>query len=413
MQTDSGVWEKDNALYLCPMRRILADCIFPISSEPIKNGILLIDDEGTILGLLSPGMEGYEERLAERYDGWLIPGMINTHCHLELSHLFKAVPERIGLDGFVETLMKVRSASEATIQKAMQEADAYMWENGIVAVGDISNSSRSFSIKENSKIQYHTFIERFGLDESFAEKAFDSGIDLLNELKKNTRNSQGNLTPHAPYSVSKKLLKSICDHIDQTDGILSIHNQETATEDVFFQTGNGLMAERMQRMGINMSSFQVSGKSSLQTIRSSFPSDKKILLVHNTFSSEEDIQLAQAEFKKLFWCLCPGANLYIENQLPPIEILRKNNCRITLGTDSLASNHQLDILSEIRLINSAFPQISLNELFSWATLNGAELLGLERNLGSFQIGKKPGIVLIQFVDKFNGLILPESRASFI
>jgi imidazolonepropionase-like amidohydrolase len=86
--------------------------------------------------------------------------------------------------------------------------------------------------------------------------------------------------------------------------------------------------------------------------------------------------------------------LYIENALPPIEMLRKNNCKIVLGTDSLASNWSLNILDEIKTIRKNFPEIPLAETLQWGTSNGAKALQMDDVLGSFERGKRPGVVLV-------------------
>ena len=80
--------------------------------------------------------------------------------------------------------------------------------------------------------------------------------------------------------------------------------------------------------------------------------------------------------------------------MPPIELLRNKKSNIVLGTDSLSSNHQLSILSEIKTITKHFPNISLEEMLQWATLNGAKALQLDSQFGSFGIGKKPGVIVI-------------------
>ena len=395
------------------MRRILAERVFPVTTDAVKDGILCLEDDGTVIGVLRPGEDGYDVSLAEKHTGWLIPGMVNAHCHLELSHVFEAVPEHTGLNGFLEHLMEVPPASEEAILEAMRNADAEMWKNGIVAVGDISNNNRSLKVKAESPIRYFSFIERFGLDPSVAEKSFSAGIDIFNELKQKKRNNVGNLTAHAPYSVSAALLTKICKHIQDVQGIFSIHNQETASENDFFQSGKGIMVERMKKMGIPTASFKPSGKSSLQTLLNTLPAQNNILLVHNTFSEEADIVSAQLYLTKLWWCLCPGANLYIEDKMPPVPLLRQHQCKITLGTDSLASNQQLDLVREMYLIQNAYPETPIEELIRWATLNGAEMLGFDKELGSVCAGKKPGCVLLECIDNKNSLILPKSRARLI
>jgi cytosine/adenosine deaminase-related metal-dependent hydrolase len=95
---------------------------------------------------------------------------------------------------------------------------------------------------------------------------------------------------------------------------------------------------------------------------------------------------------------CPNSNLYIENQLPPVFLFRKENLNICLGTDSLASNHELSVLAEMITLQIHFPEIKLEELVCWATLNGAKALKMENRFGSFEVGKNPGVNLISGID---------------
>jgi cytosine/adenosine deaminase-related metal-dependent hydrolase len=130
---------------------------------------------------------------------------------------------------------------------------------------------------------------------------------------------------------------------------------------------------------------------------------KNILLVHNTFTSQADIDFARLQSdntsQEIFWCLCPNANLYIENTLPPVELLQKNNCRLVTGTDSYSSNQQLNILEELKTIQNNCPSVTLQEMLQWSTLNGAKALGIENAYGSFEKGKQPGIALIDRIQK--------------
>lgn len=395
------------------MRQIFADCIFPVTSEPVLNGILRLTDDAEVIDILKPGDEAYDLSSAEIHEGWLIPGMVNAHCHLELSHLQNSVSEHTGLDGFLEELMLVREADETTIKQAIYEADAAMWRNGIVAVGDISNGTASFETKSNSPIRYHTFIELFGIHAPNAISVFDAGINILEDLRKNHRNSSGNINPHAPYSVSKELLDLICKDVLASDGILSIHNQETQSEEDFFKLGEGIMVNRMRKMGIDLSSFSPTGITSLQSILNPMSSQKKVLLIHNTFSSESDIIAAESVLNNVYWCFCPSANLYIENRLPSINLFRKHSNKLTIGTDSLASNHQLDLIREMYLLQSHFNELTCEELIEWATIRGAEILGFDKDLGSFTAGKKPGCAVVKHVDKNGAKFLPESYARMI
>ncbi len=133
----------------------------------------------------------------------------------------------------------------------------------------------------------------------------------------------------------------------------------------------------------------------MQTWLPHFTNGQTILMIHNSFIDEKDILFAKKHATqyglKIIYCLCPNANLYIENTLPPIDLLIKHECKIVLGTDSYSSNWQLNILSEIETITKYFPHIPLQTILQWATSNSAEAMGWD-DFGSFKKGKKPGII---------------------
>jgi len=386
-----------------------ADIVFPIDAPKVPNGLLVTEDDGTILDCLSQDDINYSLNNAEILNGWLVPGFVNAHCHLELSQLKNKIPQHTGLDGFVMELMGLNGISESEKQQAIYEADAEMQRNGIVAVGDISNGSDSFAVKEKSEIQYYTFIERFGFNPDNADLVFEKGVALLEQLKQLSRNVSGNLTPHSNYSVSISLLKKIVKKLEEDNGIFSIHNQESASENELFQFKTGKMLERFEKMKIPISHFAANGKSALASLLEYFPSQLPVQLVHNTFSNELDIQQAIKNNRQTFFCLCPGANLYIENRLPPALLLRKYTHQLTIGTDSLASNTQLDIVSEIIHLQNGFIEIPIEEILKWGTLNGANFLRLSNKLGSFSKGKKPGIVNLLDVNTFSCKINSSSK----
>ena len=177
-----------------------------------------------------------------------------------------------------------------------------------------------------------------------------------------------------------------------------------------YRTKAGEFLKLYQFLNINIDFFKPYNKSSLQSYLSLLNKAKTILLIHNTFVNQEDIQFAKRQSEiaaqQIFWCLCANANLYIENALPPVELLQKNNCNIVLGTDSYSSNHSLNILDEMKTLQQYFPSIKLKELLTWSTTNGAAALGMNNMYGSFEKGKKPGINLISNVS--NGNLLDTS-----
>jgi cytosine/adenosine deaminase-related metal-dependent hydrolase len=374
---------------------ISADWIFPVSSAPIEKGTLGYTPDGSIEHVLSAASASEMQiEVTEHFKGVLIPGLINTHCHLELSHMRNKLEEKTGLPNFIKGILSQRQQPEAEIMEAMQKADEEMYQNGIVAVGDISNVSSSKAVKLNSKIYYHTFVEVFGFNRPSAP-IIEAGLQLV----ANFAPLKANLVPHAPYSVSSALFKEIKTSTTP-EAILSIHNQETVGENELFKTGTGAFADFFADMGIAQSEAHNTGQNAIQYHLPQLPKNVNTLLVHNTMSEKADIDFAKANHQHLYWCMCPNANLYIENALPDLALWKAEKLQITLGTDSLASNHQLNILAEMQTLQDQ-KQISFLESLAWATLNGAKFLNIADQYGSLEKGKKPGILWLSLDETFH------------
>ena len=380
-----------------------AKWIYPVSDAPLQNGIIAVGDDGTITAVMS-AQEGETLNIKDvkYYDGVLVPGLVNTHCHLELSHLVGKIAEHTGLPGFVQQVIKQRQASEMEIEEAMKLADTEMYANGIVATGDISNQIYSKGVKLRSKIYYHTFVEAMGFNPGRANEIIKKAVEIRNDFLP----LRATVVPHAPYSVSEDLFREIRKESGGANESVSIHNQETVDENLFFESKEGHFLKLYEFLGLDIGFFEAKGKTSLQSYLPLLSAEAKTLLVHNTFTCREDIEFAMGQHPQLYWCLCPNANLYIENRLPDVTLLRNTGVIITLGTDSLASNHQLSILAEMKTLQE-HKQIAFDELLRWATLNGALFLGLDTQLGSFEKGKKPGVNLIQQME--DGLITTDTR----
>jgi aminodeoxyfutalosine deaminase len=375
-------------------QKFKADHLFT-GNEMLNKDVVLITNETGIVENIIPVAEAGED--VQTFKGILSPGFINCHCHLELSHLKNSIPEKTGLVDFVFKVVTERHFDEEIILDSIVKAEDEMITNGIVAVGDICNNTHTFLQKQKQKIAYYNFIEVSGWLPAIAGTRFEksrSYYDKFNQLP--TGNSQLSMAPHAPYSVSEELWKLIQPYFSQKT--TTIHNQETAFEDEFFLTGKGDLLRMYAAMNIDNSFFKPTCKSSLRSYLHKLDGAKNILFVHNTFTKKEDIQFVKEEWKndlEAFFCICANTNLYIENSLPPIELLINEECNIVLGTDGLASNHSLNILDEMKTIIKHFPNISHTLLLQWATINGAKALQMDNVFGSFVAGKKPGIILIE------------------
>ncbi len=353
--------------------------------------VLITDTQGEVLDIVSVAEAGEG---VEHYDGILTPGFINCHCHLELSHLKGLIPKKSGLVDFVLKIVNERHFPEVEITAAIKNAENELFKNGIVAVGDICNTEFTIAQKKEGRLWYRNFIETAGFPPEAALPRFEKAVALFNSFVSSL--PQNNIVPHAPYSVSPSLFKLINDF--QGNNYLSIHNQEIDAENELFRYKSGDFLRMFDAMGIDIGFFEPTHKTSLRTYLPQLQKAHSLILVHNVFTSAEDIQFANSWSKemqnRLYFCLCANANLYISNCLPDVPGFMKSGCNLVLGTDSLASNDQLSIWEEITAIRVAYPEIELTEMLTWATINGAKALGCDDIFGSFEKGKKPGIVLI-------------------
>ena len=387
------------------MRFVSADKVFIGDGQVLEKGVISFDDAGLIHQILAdrndPKIPVGELQILS---GIICPGFVNAHCHLELSHLKGVLHQGTGLPSFLTGVTKLRAAGPKEIQDAMTVADQAMFENGINLVGDISNGTDSIKVKKTSRILYHTFVELIGFDKDAAEQRFNSAKSVFGEFEKNSL--QASISPHATYSLSDSLRQKLGKHNAEEENPISIHNQETESEDELFISKTGKLMDTFLAFGLTMEGLKYK-EAELTALQSTLPdleTNGPLMLVHNTYTSLEDMNWAIEKRKNLFWCSCPSANLYIELRSPKVSEWLKTGAQVCLGTDSLASNHQLSILKEMELTQSKSPDITLNQLIAMATFNGAKALGQNKIFGQLNVGTSPGILNLSGNDIDRGRI---------
>ncbi len=356
-----------------------------------ENFVLIVQDSGMIETIVRVDEAGDD---IEKLNGILCPGFINAHCHLELSHVKGLIPEHTGLVDFILQVISKRQTDTDQILEAAEKAENEMLAAGIVAVGDICNHTHSLTQKNAKRLHYHNFIEISGWNPTVAGSRMETSLNFY-KIFKNLFPLHTSLSPHAPYSVASELWDLMRPFF--AEQIITIHNQESAAENELFKSDSGDFKSLYQLMQISNPSFTATGKNSLPSIFHYLEAAKHVLLVHNSFTEQSDIDLIRSSKIPVSFCLCPNANLYIEQTLPPVDLFVKNDISLVIGTDSLASNHQLSIMEELKTLHQHFPHLSLSLLLKAATYNGAKALGMEKELGSFEKGKRPGVLLLENV----------------
>ena len=390
-------------------KRITAEFVYTLAgTEPIRNGFVEFDEDGTILatGLCAPG-----EIVSE---GALTPGFVNAHCHVELSHLHKKFVKGSGMAGFIDQINALRDwAGRERKQELVKEWMDRMWTDGVSAMADISNDDSSFDIKSSHAMYTRTFLEVFGSEPEMCDGVMNE-VSRLQDVA-DQAGIDAAPTPHSCYTMSPRLLSESA-AAGLKRGYLSYHSQESQEEEDLLLTGTGAMYENRVRNG--MSTPPVTGESSLKYFihrlaeAHKAPYDEHILLVHNVCLKQDDIDAAKRVMNNVWWAICPLSNIFIHNALPPVRLMRKNGLAIAIGTDSLSSNDDLDMVAEMNCLHENFPEVPMSEILTWASLNGARFLSKENELGTLEPGKRPGIVRINAIDKA-GFVTSASRSQRI
>ncbi len=379
------------------LRKLAAQYIITPGRKPIRYGLLEVDQEGRVVSISQADPTQGESSKVEFYNGILVPGFINVHAHLELSHLKGHILPNLGLQHFVQEVVKKRDEIEYD-PSLLDGILAKMHRQGTQAIGDICNTSDSLIPKTKSPIFCYNFVELFGQKGNEASSIWQKGIALQDLFT--THNLRSSLTPHSSYSISQPLWKKFKQH-NFCHNTLSIHHQESQQESIIHQSTKPPIHQStippIHQSTIHQSTIH---QSTIPLDFNSIPDAARYLLIHNTYTTKDDLINIEMNLgtEKVFFGLCPNANRYIENQLPESLIKNRTHLQLCIGTDSLASNHQISMLEEMKTIQAMDASITLPQLIEWTCLNGARALGMDKKLGSFENGKRPGVVLIEKAD---------------
>ena len=390
------------------MRRIAAKYVYPLTSaEPLTDGFVELEEDGTVI---RTGVS--EDPSAEPvfYEGALAPGFVNAHCHVELSYMKGLFRKGTGMAGFIDQINELRDTKSMDEKvRDLRVAMDSLWDQGVVAMADISNCADSFAVKARHPMYTRTFLEVFGTEPEDCEAVME-GVRKLKAVADGF-GLDAAPTPHACYTMSPQLLTAVSAE-GLRSGFLSFHSEETEEEEEMLRSGSGKMWENRVRAGMSVP--PVTGTSSLlyflDRLREgcAVPVGGNVLLVHECCMDQEGIDAAKAVLAHPYVALCPLSNLFIHNALPPVDLMRRNGLKLCVGTDSLSSNDDLVLVDELYCLQRNFPEVPMGELFTWASRNGAEFLS-RPELGTFEPGRRPGVVLVDHLDA-DGRLTADSKS---
>ena len=377
------------------MKRFTAEYVYTLAGEPLRHAFVEVEEDGTVI---RTGLCPEDEKVGP---GILCPGFVNAHCHVELSYMKGMFRKGTGMAGFIDQINALRDTSSMEDKlTALKEAMDGMWNQGVQAMADISNCADSFAVKAAHPMYTRTFLEVFGAVPEECEDVM-KGVRELQE-KAHAFGLDAAPTPHSCYTMSPELV-SASSAAGLEDGFLSFHSEESDEEEQMMMSGSGPMWDNRVANGIPTP--PVTGTSSLEyflmRLRAAGlrePVQGHVLLVHECCLTPEGAAAARKALAQPYLAVCPLSNRFIHNMLPPIPVMRASGIPICVGTDSLSSNDELNMAAELACLQEAF-DVPVQELLTWACLNGARFLGKEDVMGTLEAGKKPGVVRLFLADK--------------
>jgi aminodeoxyfutalosine deaminase len=368
------------------VKAFVADYVLLGDAPPVRDGVVIVSDDGAIdsVGGTLHGL------VPERVRGVLFPGLVNAHTHLELSSMRGKVPGGHGFIAWIDRLITLRTETmPEEEEEALREAVSDLVRAATVAVGDVSNGLGTVSVLAERGIGGAIFHEVFGIDREIVLRRVEGLREEAERRAWPSRDLAYAIAPHTLYTLDPDAARALID-VAVSAGRTSLHLAEHPAERRAIEHGDGPVPEwlehrtRQTRTWPRRPLFDVA-----EDVGALRPG---VLLVHLTDARPDE--LARVAKSGASAVLCPRSNLFIEGRLPPLLAILEAGLRPALGTDSLASNANVDVLAEARALADRFPQVPAWELVRMATANGADALG-RTDLGRIARGARPGLFAIE------------------
>jgi len=368
------------------MRLLTSSWVLPIIGAPLREGRVAVHD-GRVAWVGRRGDPG--EPAGEPVDlgpGVLLPGLVNAHCHLELSHLAGVLPLGRGFVPWVEELVESRSRfSEETVQAATAQAIGFLERRGTVAVGDVSNALGHLAALAASRLDAVVFMELLAWDPAKAEASFEWADARARAVAAQLRPGLDvRLATHAPHSVSPPLLRLLVER----GGPAAIHLAESPQESQFLLDGGGEWPGFLERRGLGHVAFDPPAVSPVRYLEEQGALHARLVAAHAVQLDAADRELLAR--RGVHVALCPRSNRNLGVGRADVPALLASGVRLALGSDSLASVDTLDVLDDALLLHRQFPTLDPAAIVRIATAGGAAALGLD-GLGALAPGKRAAL----------------------
>ena len=362
------------------MEILTASWVVPVTGPPLRNGRVAVAG-GCVRWVGRAGdAEESEAPVRDLGTGVLLPGLVNAHCHLELSHLEGEVPFEGGFAAWVERVVQSRGRyGDVEVRAAVARALRFIGERGTAAVGDVSNTLAHLDLLVASGLRAVVYLELLAWDPATAEATVAKGRERIAAAAGLASRVDLRLGAHALHSVSPALLQLLV----KDGGPAALHLAESPDEVRFLVDGGGEWAAFLERRGLGHVAFEPPGRSPVAYVDGLGALHSRLVAAHAVQVDETDRRILAS--RGVHVVLCPRSNRNLGVGRADVPALVSAGVRLSLGTDSLASVETLDVLDDAVLVSRQFPSLPKAEIVRMATRGGAEALGLD-DLGALAPG---------------------------
>jgi 5-methylthioadenosine/S-adenosylhomocysteine deaminase len=379
-----------------------ADWVCPVISAPLPGGALQVDD-GMIAGLMTaaPPADSPGQRI--RFNGCaIIPGFVNAHTHLELT-LLRGLLEDIDFFSWIRkvTQIKQQMLSRDEIALSARLGVLECMAAGVTCVGEVMDTGASWPAMLEYGLQGIAYQELFGPADSHVEESMSGLRQKIGAMRPlQTATQRLGVSPHAPFTVSPRLFRTVKDYCRAESLPVTVHIAESAAEERYVRYGEGPFAERNRERNFAV---DAAGCSPIAYLDRLGVLDPDTLLIHAIRTGDDDLELIRRAGAAVVHC--PKSNGKLAHGIARVVEMRDAGVRVGLGTDSVASNNVVDMFEEMRQAvfmqrarSGQFNALNAHAVLRMATLGGAECLGLAKHLGSLEAGKRADFVVVDLAD---------------
>ena len=372
-----------------------ARLVFPVSAAPIRDGVVAAEDRRILAVGTAADLRGRYPgaRVVELGERALLPGLVNAHTHLELTHHAGHVPDNLPLIEWIYPLVSYsRTRTPEDFENAAGAGVEMLRASGTVAVGEICTFGQGVRPLVESGLYGVVYYELLSPDPARADELLRQGQLQIEDWRREYPQSRirFGLAPHTPYTVSAELLRAVAEWCRAEDVPLTIHAAEPPAETQFLRDATGPIADLLYAgAGWPVHPERAPAVSPITYLDQLGVLTARPLLAHGVQVDADDVaRIAQAGAAVAH---CPRSNAQLRCGRMPYGLYRAAGVRLALGTDSLASSPSLALWDEAvyaETLHAATGEPPTpSELLRLATLGGADALGLAHQLGSLEPGK--------------------------